>query len=102
MSCVYGNPNQKLRHLVWKMLNRIGIQTKEMWGLIGDFNEILHNGEKLGGPRRGLPSYLSLICFRFVEWRNFLVQGMTLLGPVDAIICGSKVYWISVLVTRND
>lgn len=58
LSSVYGNPNQSLRHHVWERLNRIGIHRKEGWCLIGDFNEILHNGEKLGEPRRGMDTFL--------------------------------------------
>lgn len=58
MSCVYDNPHLKLRHLVWEKIIRIGVNRKEIWCLIGDFNEIMHNGKKLGGPRRGLDSFL--------------------------------------------
>ncbi|XP_010507173.1 PREDICTED: uncharacterized protein LOC104783755 [Camelina sativa] len=52
LSCVYGNPNSSLINGVWEKLTRIGIPRKEKWCMIGDFNEILHNGEKLGGPTR--------------------------------------------------
>jgi len=52
LTCVYGNPNSSQRNQGWERLSRLALQRKEVWGMVGDFNEILHNGEKLGGPRR--------------------------------------------------
>lgn len=52
LSCVYGDPNFKRRKENWERLCRIGVGRKDSWCLIGDFNDILHNGEKLGGPSR--------------------------------------------------
>lgn len=52
VTCVYGDPFLKYRHKMWERINRIGISRKGSWCILGDFNELLHNGEKLGDPAR--------------------------------------------------
>lgn len=57
LSCVYGEPAQDGKSIVWERLSRFGVCRKEPWCIVGDFNEILNNGEKLGGPSRSEASF---------------------------------------------
>lgn len=57
VSCVYGNPVLNLRSLLWDRISLFGMLRKEPWCVIGDFNDILSNKEKLGGPSRLLSSF---------------------------------------------
>ncbi|XP_018435286.2 uncharacterized protein LOC108807498 [Raphanus sativus] len=57
LSCIYGEPSSVGKEIVWERLSRIGVCRKEKWCLIGDFNEILNNGEKTGGPLRSEASF---------------------------------------------
>lgn len=52
VSCIYGEPVMKYRQRLWERISRIGVQRKGSWCLLEDFNDILHNGEKVGGPCR--------------------------------------------------
>lgn len=56
--CIYGDLVIKNRPKVWEKLMCIGITRKEGWCMLRDFNEILHNEEKLGGPRRGEKNFM--------------------------------------------
>lgn len=47
-SCIYGPTVYKERIALWESLSRIGVNRKESWCVFGDFNDILHNGEKIG------------------------------------------------------
>lgn len=57
VSCIYGEPVRKRRPILWERLSRIGAHRKEPWCIMGDFNDIRHNGEKIGGPRRSEESF---------------------------------------------
>ena len=57
LSCIYGEPATDGRSVVWERLSRIGCSRKEPWGMVGDFNEILNNQEKSGGPVRPESSF---------------------------------------------
>ncbi|KAG7565144.1 Reverse transcriptase domain [Arabidopsis suecica] len=52
VSCIYGDPIFKKRLLNWERMSRIGVGRRDPWCIVGDFNDILHNGEKTGGSRR--------------------------------------------------
>ncbi|KAL0887179.1 hypothetical protein Bca101_011162 [Brassica carinata] len=52
LSCVYGDPVRGRRRIVWDKLSEIGVHRDEAWMLVGDFNELMHNDEKLGGAIR--------------------------------------------------
>lgn len=52
LTCVYGDPVRGRRKWVWEKLINIGIQRDEAWVLVGDFNELRHHEEKLGGAIR--------------------------------------------------
>lgn len=47
ISCVYGDTARALRHHVWDFLSQIGSGKDEAWLLIGDFNELMNNSEKI-------------------------------------------------------
>ena len=60
---VYGEPDQSKRSCLWANLVALGEDREEPWFLSGDFNEILDNSEKQGGPERPERSFVE---FRFL------------------------------------
>ena len=52
LSCIYGEPSSEGKNIVWERISRIGVNRREKWCMLGDFNEILNNDEKIGGPMR--------------------------------------------------
>lgn len=52
LTCVYGDPVRERRQAVWERLCDIGLIRDDPWMLVGDFNELLSNDEKLGGAVR--------------------------------------------------
>lgn len=57
MTFVYGDPERQHRSMVWNELKNIGINRSEGWDLVGDFNEIRNDDEKLGGPSKPEASF---------------------------------------------
>ena len=44
---LYGHPNLAQRHLIWNELQIFGRQICQKWVCIGDFNQVLHESDKL-------------------------------------------------------
>lgn len=53
VSCIYGEPREDNRQWLWEKVSRLGTSRRHPWCLLGDFNAICSNEEKLGGPMRG-------------------------------------------------
>lgn len=54
---VYGAPEVQNRQAVWDQLSSLALTRDELWFLTGDFNEIVDNSEKSGGPARPESSF---------------------------------------------
>lgn len=65
-SFVYGEPDTSKRYLVWDQIRDIAENRDAPWFLTGDFNEIINNNEKEGGPLRAEGT--------FAAFRNLLAQ----------------------------
>ncbi|KAG2304729.1 hypothetical protein Bca4012_063788 [Brassica carinata] len=52
MSFIYGDHVRHRRHVFWDLLRDISLSRNGGWFLVGDFNELMNNSEKLGGPVR--------------------------------------------------
>ncbi|WZY69216.1 hypothetical protein YC2023_001456 [Brassica napus] len=57
MSFVYGDPVRQRRIAVWNELKVIALNRTGGWFLAGDFNELMNNSEKVGGPPRQESSF---------------------------------------------
>lgn len=66
VSFIYGTPKREDWPAFWSKLVELGKARNEAWLLTGDFNDLLDNEEKLGGPLRWEGSFLA--------FRSFLSQ----------------------------
>lgn len=57
---------QEHRAAFWEMISQLGANRDSAWLLSGDFNDILENREKVGGPERCEGS--------FIPFRSFVSQ----------------------------
>lgn len=78
---VYGEPDQTKRQEVWDELSNLQDKNSNPWYLTGDFNEIIDNSEKCGGPERAEGT--------FCAFRSFLSTN----GLFDLKHCGSSLSW---------
>lgn len=80
---VYGEPDQTKKHGVWSTISDLNQGPDVPWFLTGDFNEIIENSEKEGGPARAEGSFCSFRTFlsqndlfdlkhsgNFLSWRG--------------------------------
>ncbi|KAL0435720.1 UNVERIFIED_CONTAM: hypothetical protein Sradi_0279900 [Sesamum radiatum] len=78
---LYGEPEASRRDLTWQLLARLHSQSQRAWLCAGDFNEILDQSEKLGGPPR--PNW---------QIRNFR-NALSVCGLTDVGYRGSQFTW---------
>lgn len=81
ISFVYGAPMVENRSAFWTKLSQTGLDRDSSWLLTGDFNEILDNTEKVGGPARWEGS--------FTSFRSFVSQN----GLWDLRHSGNQLSW---------
>lgn len=60
---VYGEPDHTKRCAVWDELSTLQTNQGEPWFLTGDFNEIVDNSEKCGGPDRAEGTFCAFRSF---------------------------------------
>ena len=63
ISFIYGAPMVENRAAFWANVARVGAGRELPWLLTGDFNDILDNSEKVGGPPRWEGSFTSFRTF---------------------------------------
>lgn len=66
---VYGEPDHTKRNTRWDKLSNLKPSSGEPWFLTGDFNELVNNYEKNGGPERAEGTFGS---FRMFLSQNYL------------------------------
>lgn len=81
VSFIYGTPKREDRPAFWSKLVELGKARNEAWLLTGDFNDLLDNEEKLGGPLRWEGSFLA--------FRSFVSQS----GLWDLPHAGNHLSW---------
>lgn len=82
VSYVYGAPQREGRAQFWENLTTLGLsRLDKAWLITGDFNDLLDNSEKIGGPLRWEGSFLS--------FRSFISQN----GIWDLQHSGNSLSW---------
>lgn len=57
---LYGEPDRTKRISVWNQIQELAASRDSPWILTGDFNDIIHSSEKVGGPPRPEGSFSDL------------------------------------------
>lgn len=78
---IYGMPQQEHRAAFWESISHLGRDRDTAWLLSGDFNDILDNVEKVGGPERCEGS--------FIPFRSFVSEN----GLWDVKHIGNPLSW---------
>ncbi|KAG2271460.1 hypothetical protein Bca52824_066015 [Brassica carinata] len=81
VSYIYGAPNKEDRPMFWESMKALGLGRTEPWLLTGDFNDLLDNSEKVGGPLRWEGSFLA--------FQNFVSEN----GLWDLQFSGNSLSW---------
>ena len=81
VSHVYVAPRKEEGMAFWNKLSELGAQRQEAWLITGDFNDLLNNSEKIGGPLRWEGSFLA--------FRSFVTQH----GIWDLQYSGNSLSW---------
>ena len=80
-SFIYGAPKMEDRPAFWNKFMELGKNRNDAWLVTGDFNDLLDNTEKLGGPLRWEGSFLA--------FRSFVSQ----MGLWDLPHAGNHLSW---------
>lgn len=88
VSYIYGASNTEDRPAFWRLMTEIGLGRTDTWLLTGDFNDLLDNSEKVGGPLRWEGSFLS--------FRNIVSQ----YGLWDLQFLGNSLSWRGIRYTH--
>ena len=64
---IYGSPQQENRAAFWEEISLLGQGRDSAWALTGDFNDILDNSEKSGGPPRAEGSFIAFRSFVYIN-----------------------------------
>jgi hypothetical protein len=81
----YGHPETARRPEAWALLRHLSLLSPMPWLCLGDFNEILSNGEKLSGPPR---PYAQMASFQRAPEDS---------GLNDMGFCGPQFTWCNVM-----
>lgn len=89
ISFIYGAPAMENRAAFWAKLTELGRNRDSPWLISGDFNDILNNSEKTGGPARWEGSFTAL--------RSFVSQN----GLWDLKHSGNQLSWRGTRYTHH-